>query len=1729
MCSQASTAHRRFWPAAPTLAHRSLLSTLTHDPHLSTRATTMSDYTPLPKLQLSIIFLIQLAEPITNSVILPFINEEIVELGITDDPKKVGYYVGLIISLFFFVECLCVLHWGRLSDRIGRRPVVLFGLFGLVLFMICFGLSRTLVQLIISRALAGALNANTGIIKSMIRELTDETSFPRAASFMPLTWTIGEAIGPFLGGTLSRPYDRFPSLFRSELWKKYPYLLPCLSAACFPILSFVVGFLCLKETMPSIGKKPNLDSESDGASRPLQGALGESERSPLLSKAIETSSPPRPSSFRDIFTRPVLIVILNYAAICLVDIAVFVVQPLYLSTPIEFGGLGLPPPQIGYILGAAGVFSAIFQAFFFARLYEWFGGKRVYISSAACNLPVIIAWPIINALARKLGGSHSLVWAVLFVQQLCLYLTVPAFAAFPCVFLLVAALAVAKAGFAYAPLDPSAPSARLDDQVSQCSAPLLLVASGLTKDDIVLNFGRAMSFDIVPYIIRTCANGRKELLPPDLKCDNGALLAVLFTSGSTERPKGVLVEHASMINLVDGPTLEILPGDHVALTTNPSFDVASFEVWNSLVHGATSFILTPHLADIEAVVTFFREKEIHKAFLPTAVFHRLFSNDAAAISLGTTLRMINIGGEKLDISVTKNSLRHVPQTRLTHGYGSAETTVCATHFEITPETLEYDEKMGRPITIGRPIPNTLSFLPGDDLHPVELGQPGEICISGAALARGYLDPSGVSSAKFMRSHLATVDVLERPGTTTHIYRTGDIGKPLSSPSEIEAVLCNGADGAGEAAVVVTENDSMIAYVVRKVTSDEGGTPKGPKMVEWLGDTVQSIPVRYGDSVLEISCGSGMILFSIEPRVKEYTGLDMFDCALAFVQTQLERRGLSDKAEVLRGEANQLADLLAPSQSFNLTIINSVTQYFPSREYLESVLRLCIDRISDGGRVFLGDVRGFGLQRHHDLDLSTSNIRASLEHWRSRESELEINPSFFFQLRDRPGSRVPYVEILPKMMMARNELSQFRYQVVLHIGPQPPPLIRPTRCMEYSTFSEMELMLASGGHEVLAEEVMLQLLDGDRPPSTASELARASATSNWCARALSLSDIASLGIRHGWKVNISWKALGSDHTLAAVFARGPLEFKADFGSGSLDIEPTNIPVGKSLGTPRPDTDSEEESASKFRARCREKLHASEDALPLTSNGKVDRQPLAHRDSWAQQVALKARAAETCEPKNETQARIQRCVAEVLGMDVHKIPLGTGLVELGLHSFRTPKLLAALRSEFGLDVLPYTTIYTYPTVAALGAHLDEQRLCQPDASRRPMPGSQRREVPYDRDALDEILRVRGCALDDVEDVYETARTQRLGWRDPGAHELWTAHTTLENLLHALRVVISRQAILHTTFFEQGTRQVVLRHSPKLRPDTPRCTFCSPNNLFRMDVFQTNPPTLLCYFQQATIDIWSRGCLFSEIESVALGHTLPDPDPFRNFVDYEVAIDTEYKASVERLASRLRDLDAIPFSIQNPIPKFATRSVLGPNLEHEEQIPGLETLASASGIQASTLLKVAVALVMRHETKRDSVIFGQLHFCRNVPVEGITRMCGMALSVLLDCVDFRLGETVLELLRRTQHAQEESVDQSVMSLESVLRAVGRDLNLTDHSRFMWNLRSGKEPTREILSPGPLGFDSELAISWATIVDGGQVKVEVDYDRVFSERVKVYVDQFFFAARWLVANIKAKDVEAN
>ncbi|KAG8727360.1 hypothetical protein FRC11_013425 [Ceratobasidium sp. 423] len=153
----------------------------------------------------------------------------------------------MIESIFFLTESMFTLQYGRISDQIGRRPVLMFGLFGQALSIFSVGLSKQFWQLVFSRALSGALNGNIGVSKSMIVELTDETNQAQAFSLPPIIWSTGATLGPFIGGTLSHPAKLLPSVFDTPFWNKYPYFLPCLVAAAYAGCVFIIGGLFLKE------------------------------------------------------------------------------------------------------------------------------------------------------------------------------------------------------------------------------------------------------------------------------------------------------------------------------------------------------------------------------------------------------------------------------------------------------------------------------------------------------------------------------------------------------------------------------------------------------------------------------------------------------------------------------------------------------------------------------------------------------------------------------------------------------------------------------------------------------------------------------------------------------------------------------------------------------------------------------------------------------------------------------------------------------------------------------------------------------------------------------------------------------------------------------------------------------------------------------------------------------------------------------------------------------------------------------------------------------------------------------------------------------------------------------------------------------------------------------------------------------------------------------------------
>ncbi|KAF8875920.1 major facilitator superfamily domain-containing protein [Infundibulicybe gibba] len=378
--------------------------------------------TPLPKVQIGIVLLLQLCEPITSHSIYPYINQLVSELDITGgDERKVGYYAGLLQSLFYLTEAVMVIQWSRMSDHIGRKPVLLIGLMGATASILLFGFSRTFWTLVISRCLCGLLNGNSGVMKSMMGELTDSSNRAQGFSLIPITGTLGVTLGPLVGGTLARPHERFPRVFGGRFWQEYPYFLPCLVISSLTCVSFIITLLFLRETVPKRIRDRRRFSLVSGSVTPFDVSPVRSHDGPL--------------PLRDLLVRPVIISISNYMALAFLNIMLNALLPLFFTMPIHIGGLGFKPSTIGYIMGSYGAGTSMFQVLFFARIVRRFGERRTFLRSITLFMPIFLLLPVMSSIAQR-SGVNIVVWlSIVVLVSLMILMDM----AYGCIFLYVTA------------------------------------------------------------------------------------------------------------------------------------------------------------------------------------------------------------------------------------------------------------------------------------------------------------------------------------------------------------------------------------------------------------------------------------------------------------------------------------------------------------------------------------------------------------------------------------------------------------------------------------------------------------------------------------------------------------------------------------------------------------------------------------------------------------------------------------------------------------------------------------------------------------------------------------------------------------------------------------------------------------------------------------------------------------------------------------------------------------------------------------------------------------------------------------------------------------------------------------------------------------------------------------------------------------------------------------------
>ncbi|KZP15464.1 MFS general substrate transporter [Athelia psychrophila] len=342
--------------------------------------------TPLPKAKLAVATCIRLVEPIAFSQIFPYINEYLSNLHVTDDPKQIGFYSGLVESTFAVFQLVSIYYLSKLSDRIGRRPVILWGNAGAAVATFLFGLSRSLPTMLAFRAMAGLCSGNAPVMHSVIAEITDSTNFALALPIYSTAYYTGNILGPMLGGTLSNPADKFSWLDFGFL-KHYPYFLPGGVAGVLTLLAVFIGYFVLEETLPS--KIRTSTKRNEITSGDLVNDQAHDE--PLSAKAL--------------LANPAIFALCKSGfALCFLDAGFQVIFVLFAYTSVLNGGLGLSTENIGYSLSTSGAVSLLLQLMIMPYLIRNFNLAKMY---SLCFWMFPFMFPLLAVLNLVARGGYD--------------------------------------------------------------------------------------------------------------------------------------------------------------------------------------------------------------------------------------------------------------------------------------------------------------------------------------------------------------------------------------------------------------------------------------------------------------------------------------------------------------------------------------------------------------------------------------------------------------------------------------------------------------------------------------------------------------------------------------------------------------------------------------------------------------------------------------------------------------------------------------------------------------------------------------------------------------------------------------------------------------------------------------------------------------------------------------------------------------------------------------------------------------------------------------------------------------------------------------------------------------------------------------------------------------------------------------------------------------------------
>ncbi|MEU6556254.1 amino acid adenylation domain-containing protein [Streptomyces sp. NPDC046915] len=1039
----------------------------------------------------------------------------------------------------------------------------------------------------------------------------------------------------------------------------------------------------------------------------------------------------------------------------------------------------------------------------------------------------------------------------------------------------VALLAVLKCGAAYLPLDPSAPAARTS---------LVLADSAASA---VVTRGAAPGADVIDLGLLETDLAAAPDTRPHVPAGPDDTVYVIYTSGSTGRPKGVTVPHGGVVDYLRwiGSVVDLADPRGVPVHTSAAYDLSVTGLLGPLTAGGRLDLLQESDTPGESLVRWVETTE-GAPFLKLTPSHlRLLVRAGLAGRLASRVDVLVVGGEALyedDLTALRAAAGEI---RIVNEYGPTEACVACVAYESA------GAGPADAVPIGQPVARTRAYVLDAHLRPVPDGVHGELYIGGAGLAHGYRHRPGLTASRFLPDPFApgpgtrmyrTGDRVRRllDGNLEYLGRLDDQVKIRGhrvEPGEVRAALLDRPEvvaaevttektDAGEPELVgylrVTqpardedtrrrEDDRLAQWdgvyqdlyaPLRELPAEQAelagwtdsitGAPiPAPDMASWREETVDRIRALRPRRVLEIGCGTGMILRGVAPGCRSYTGTDISPAALAYVRDRLDDMpgdtSLDTSVELRHAPAHTA---VRDGDAVDTVVLNSVVQYFPSVSYTERVLRSAVDAMPDGGSVFVGDVRSLPLLElfHTSVELASaasgtrvSDVLAAVRRRTLLEEELCLAPEFFTDLA-AAHPRLTGVEVTPRFGPADNELTRFRFDVVLTVAPAGVPA--PER--EGDGGPRPRLVEWPAGEP--SAEWLRRLLAEERPPAlwltsvphgrvapiaarrTALERAHpASAVGDALADleqpppVVLPEDVVRLGEEAGYRVRLDWRrgaADGSyDARLTAPGLRTAPAGTPDPGAPSAARRHGNDPLWR-------------RTAADLLPEIRESLTAllppamvpaslvPVPEIPLTANGKADRRALA---GYRAALAGTAGPAEggagasrrALSPVEESVAAVWR---ELLA--VTDIGPDDDFFALGGHSLLTFQLVYRLRSEFGVD-LPVRTPFEHRTLHDLASVVASlTAVAAPDADAAEPADAAADGPPLASPAQERLWFVQ--QLDPSAHHYNVPMYVRLD-----------GDLDLAALRGAVDDMVRRHAVLRTVFrmVDGGLRQIVLEPAP------------------------------------------------------------------------------------------------------------------------------------------------------------------------------------------------------------------------------------------------------------------------------------------------------------------------------